>query len=152
MWNGSDSLNFLRAGDFGRLRPLSVSAFRRVYCPDDRVESVRGTVNRVERRRWGRPSLALSQPTRLLRSESLRPLGRFKRIDFMMSFWATNSHNRTPVYQQYNKKPRYRAHVGRMIKAQRWWSIVIERPTTTKEQSFSQSSSLASRLVVFSLK
>ena len=28
----SDSLNFLRAGDFGRTRPLSVSAFPRVYC------------------------------------------------------------------------------------------------------------------------
>ena len=30
MWRWSDSLNFLRAGDFGRTRPLSVPAFSRV--------------------------------------------------------------------------------------------------------------------------
>ena len=48
---------FLRAGDFGRTRPLSVSAFPRVDSSmaferrDDRADSVRDTVNRVGRRR-----------------------------------------------------------------------------------------------------
>ena len=64
----SDSLNFLRAGDFGRTRPLSVSAFPRVDVDssmaferrDDRADCVRDTVNRVGRRRWKRSSVALS--------------------------------------------------------------------------------------------
>ena len=51
------SLNFLRAGDFGRTRPVSVSAFPRVDNSmaferrDDRADCVRDTVNRVGRRR-----------------------------------------------------------------------------------------------------
>ena len=32
MWKWSDSLNSLRVGDFGRPRPLFVSALPRVYC------------------------------------------------------------------------------------------------------------------------
>ena len=66
MWRWSDSLNFLRAGNFGRTRPLSVSAFPRVDSSmaferrDDRADCVRDTVNRVGRRRWKRSSVALS--------------------------------------------------------------------------------------------
>ena len=66
MWRWSDSLNFLRAEDFGRTRPLSVSAFPRVDSSmaferrDDRADCVRDTVNRVGRRRWKRSSVALS--------------------------------------------------------------------------------------------
>ena len=51
------SLNFLRAGDFGRTCPVSVSAFPRVDSSmaferrDDRADRVRDTVNRVGRRR-----------------------------------------------------------------------------------------------------
>ena len=47
----------IRAGDFGRTRPLSVSAFPRVDSSmaferrDDRADCVRYTVNRVGRRR-----------------------------------------------------------------------------------------------------
>ena len=60
MWRRSDSLNFSRAGDFGRTRSLSVSAFPRVdkfhmamalERRDDRADCVRDTVNRVGRRR-----------------------------------------------------------------------------------------------------
>ena len=66
MWRWSDSLNVLRAGDFGRTRPLSVSAFPRVDSSmaferrDDRADCVRDTVNRVGRRRWKRSSVARS--------------------------------------------------------------------------------------------
>ena len=69
MWTWSDSLalNFLDAGEFGRRRPLSVSAaFPRVDSSmaferrDDRADSVRATVNRVGRRRWKRSSVPLS--------------------------------------------------------------------------------------------
>ena len=66
MWRRSDSLNFLRAEDFGRTRPLSVSAFPRVGSSmaferrDDRADCVRDTVNRVGRRRWKWSSVALS--------------------------------------------------------------------------------------------
>ena len=66
MWRWSDSLSFLRAGDFGRTRPLSVSAFPRVDSSmaferrDDRADCMRDTVNRVGRRRWKRSSVALS--------------------------------------------------------------------------------------------
>ena len=51
MWRWRDSLNFLRAGDFGRTRPLSVSAFPQVDSSmaferrDDRADCVRDTVN-----------------------------------------------------------------------------------------------------------
>ena len=61
MWRWSDSLNFLSAEDFGRTRPLSMSAFARVDSSmaferrDDRADCVRDTVNRVGRRRWKRP-------------------------------------------------------------------------------------------------
>ena len=66
MWRWSESLNFLRAGDFSRTRPLSVSAFPRLDSSmaferrDDRADCVRDTVNRVGRRRWKRSSVALS--------------------------------------------------------------------------------------------
>ena len=75
MWRWSDSLNFLRAGDFGRTRPLSVSAFPKVDSSmaferrDDRADCVRDTVNgeldgrpfsASPRRRWKRSSVALS--------------------------------------------------------------------------------------------
>ena len=68
MWRWRDSLNFLRAGDFGRTRPLSVSAFPRVDSSmaferrDDRADCMRDTctVNRGGRRRWKRSSVALS--------------------------------------------------------------------------------------------
>ena len=66
MWRWSDSLNFLRAGDFGSTRPLSVSAFPQVDSSmaferrDDRADCGRDTVNRAGRRRWKRSSAALS--------------------------------------------------------------------------------------------
>ena len=76
----SDSLNFLRAGDFGRTRPLSVSAFPRVYCRDsskafqrrdDRADSVHDKVNRVGRRRWKRSSVALAAAARSTGTERM---------------------------------------------------------------------------------
>ena len=52
MWRWNDSLNFLRAGYFGRTPPLSVSAFPQVASSmaferrNDRADCVRDTVNR----------------------------------------------------------------------------------------------------------